>query len=465
MILPFNFDKLDSGKYLISNQAGFHTSLSEKQLNDLVRSGKTDNYELNNKLQSKLFIQDQENLGTSIASIASASAKKMSNELVFNPIFMIVPTLRCDHTCRYCQVSRASVNSIGYDLQEDAIPQIISTIKKLSAPPYKIEIQGGEPLIRFDLIQSIYSHCEAILEAEFEFVIATSLSLFDEDMLDWAKPRNVLFSTSLDGDQIVHNYNRILKGSDSFSKAINAINTIKTELGNDRISTVTTITKQALKHPKKLLQAHKNISIFDLFVRPISQYGFASSSSFDDYSISEYMNFYHELLAEIERENLNGNPFVEHSAAIHVKRLMLPKFNGYADLKSPSGMFLNCILFNYDGKIYGSDESRMLQKVHPEVDFSIGSFQHNHSSININDFAKSAISKGFNQYHPGCNTCAYQPFCGVDPCHHISLQGEPIGDKSQSFFCSYHKSTFRLISNEITKKSNLGFLLESWADV
>ena len=465
MILPFNFDRLSSGKYFISNQAGFHTSLSEKHLYELVHSGLTDNNDLNDVLQSKLFIQGNEQIEASIASLASANAKKISSALNFNPIFMIVPTLRCDHTCRYCQVSRASVNASGYDLQEESIPQIISTIKKLSSPPYKIEIQGGEPLIRFDLIKRIYSNCESTLEGEFEFIIATSLSLFNEEILDWAKPRNVLFSASLDGDEIVHNYNRILKKGDSYLKAVNAIKTIKEELGSDRVSTVTTITKQALKYPERLLQAHKEISIFDLFVRPISQYGFANSNSFDEYSIPEYMAFYNELLTAIQKENSKGYSFVEHAAAIHVKRLLISNFNSYADLKSPSGMFLNCILFNYDGNIYGSDESRMLQKVHPKMDFSIGSFQSDHSNISINEFSISAIANGFNQHQPGCNTCAYQPFCGADPCHHISLQGEPIGDKSQSFFCNYHKSTFQLITNEITKSSDLGLLLESWADV
>lgn len=190
-----------------------------------------------------------------------------------------------------------------------------------------------------------------------------------------------------------------------------------------------------------------------------------NNSSFDEYTISEYMLFYQRLLREIEKENSNGERFVEHSAAIHIKRLLISGFNGYADLKSPGGIFLNCILFNYDGRIYGSDESRMLQKAHPGSDFSIGSFDHDNIKIKMNDFSKSAITNGFNQFHPGCNTCAYQPFCGVDPCHHISIQGEPIGDKSLSFFCNYHKSTFRLILDEITRNTDLGSMLESWADV
>lgn len=211
MILPFNFDRLSSGNYIISNAAGFYSNLSKLQLSELVNFGKTGSLELNQTLQSKLFIQEDECANSSIAALASASAKKISKELAFNPIFMIVPTLRCDHTCKYCQVSRASVSAKGYDLPKESIPQIISAIKKLSSAPYKIEIQGGEPLLRFDLVQMIYSNCKIILGDDFEFIIATSLSLFNEEILNWSKNKNVVFSTSLDGDQIVHNHNRIFK--------------------------------------------------------------------------------------------------------------------------------------------------------------------------------------------------------------------------------------------------------------
>ena len=83
----------------------------------------------------------------------------------------------------------------------------------------------------------------------------------------------------------------------------------------------------------------------------------------------------------------------------------------------PSGVVLNCILFNYDGKVYGSDESRMLQKVNPEADFSAGEFAS--LSFSSNEYYRSALSSSFNFAMPGCDTCAYQPFCGADPCQNI----------------------------------------------
>ncbi len=168
---------------------------------------------------------------------------------------MIVPTLRCDHTCKYCQVSRASVNASGYDLDPDLIPHIISTIKKLSIPPYKIEIQGGEPLLRFDLIQSIYEQCtETLGSSDFEMVIASSLSVLNEDMLQWSRGRNITFSVSLDGEEVVHNSNRILGHGLAYSRTVSGVEAIKRSLGAGRVATVTTVTKDLIRHPESIVR-------------------------------------------------------------------------------------------------------------------------------------------------------------------------------------------------------------------
>lgn len=182
-LMPFNFDRLPNGQVFISNLAGFHHFIDEQELLDL--SDEQINAEQSNALESKLFIANESSSAITPYALSSAFAKRLMNELAVRPIFMIVPTLRCDHTCKYCQVSRASVNASGYDLDPDLIPDIISTIKKLSTPPYKIEIQGGEPLLRFDLIQSIYEQCvETLGSTDFEMVVASSLSVLNEDMLE-----------------------------------------------------------------------------------------------------------------------------------------------------------------------------------------------------------------------------------------------------------------------------------------
>lgn len=274
-LMPFNFDRLPNGQVFISNLAGFHHFIDEQELLDL--SNEQINAEQSNALESKLFITNESSSGIAPYALSSAFAKRLMNELAIRPIFMIVPTLRCDHTCKYCQVSRASVNASGYDLDPDLIPDIISTIKKLSTPPYKIEIQGGEPLLRFDLIQSIYEQCIETLEStDFEMVIASSLSVLNEDMLEWSRDRNITFSVSLDGEEVVHNSNRILGHGLAYSKTVSGVEAIKRSLGAGRVATVTTVTtvtKDLIRHPESIVQAHLSLGLKDMFIRPVSPYG------------------------------------------------------------------------------------------------------------------------------------------------------------------------------------------------
>lgn len=461
--MPFNFDRLSNGKVFISNLAGFHSFVDDEELHLLADNKSPPEQTTSRLLESRLFISDDATQAVSKASLSSAFAKRLMNELAVRPIFMIVPTLRCDHTCKYCQVSRASVTADGYDLNPELIPQIVSTIKKLGTPPYKIEVQGGEPLLRFDLVQSIYDECMSSLGSDaFEMVIATSLSILDESILSWVKGRNITFSVSLDGNEAVHNKNRILTDSQAHNKAVTGIRKITEELGANRVATVTTVTKELTKEPASIVDAHLSLGLIDMFIRPVSPYGFAQKQSFT-FSMPEYFEFYKKLMQEVLLQNQKGIPVVEHSASIHLKRIFNPGFSGYADLKSPSGVVLNCILFNYDGKIYGSDESRMLQKVNPEANFSAGEFAS--LSFSSNEYYRSALSSSFNFAMPVCDTCAYQPFCGADPCQNISVHGEPVGDKSRSTFCQYHKGMFRFLLNEISQDGPMAEMLKRWAYV
>lgn len=457
-LLPFNFELIDENKYFISNLAGFSHVLNQMDLSNIIDFGKSNNDNLNNILRNKLFITNDD-IQLSEMMIASGLGKKLMSEMTFSPIFMIVPTLRCDHTCKYCQVSRASISAQHYDLDEKNIPKIISLIKRISKKNYKLEIQGGEPLIRFDLIKKIYNEAVFQLGQEnIEFVITSSLSLLTDEMIEWSEEKPVIYSVSLDGNEYVHNKNRILPTKNSFQIITENIKKLQHRLGRDRVSTVTTVTKELLHNPQSLIDAHFELDVFDLFIRPISPYGFAEKK--ESYTISEYINFYEKLLDIIFEENKKGLPFVEHSGAIHIKRLYNPGFCGYADLKSPSGIVFNSLLFNYDGKVCGSDELRMLQQVYSDIDFSLGDFDS--LSFNKNTIYNNLLSNSFNMLHVGCETCAFQPYCGVDPCQNISLFGEPVGNKSLSRFCLYHKGMFKLLVKKIDEDNAGATLLKSW---
>ena len=68
---------------------------------------------------------------------------------------IIVPTLRCNLRCSYCQVSRADEKAKGYDWTPEIIDEFLKYVDQHAADNVKIEFQGGEPSLRLDIVHEI----------------------------------------------------------------------------------------------------------------------------------------------------------------------------------------------------------------------------------------------------------------------------------------------------------------------
>lgn len=92
-------------------------------------------------------------------------------------------------------------------------------------------------------------------------------------------------------------------------------------------------------------------------------------------------------MQEVLIQNEKGIPVIEHSAAIHLKRIFNPGFSGYADLKSPSGVVLNCIRSIMIASLV---VMKVASESKPwEADFSAGEFAS--LSFSSNEYYRSAL--------------------------------------------------------------------------
>lgn len=458
--LPINFRHLDDGRVLVSNLANFYHVLPNKDaLYSIFVESQCNDKELLNDLEQRLFISSTEDFETKAQLTSAAFSKNINKDLNSPRLIMIVPTLRCDHHCSYCQVSRVNIKRSGFDLDIKKIPELINFITRIEKPPYKIEFQGGEALIAFDFIKQFYTQFNSLVdETLFECVITTSLSMLNQEILNWCKNRKVSFSTSIDAGRIAHNKHRKLDSKNSFELVTENIKWINSELGDGNVGTVTTITRDGLPYYDELVDIHLDLNLKGMFVRPVSDYGFAIGKQSKDLSIKEFMTFYKKLIYRVMTVNLEGHPLIEHFLLVHYKRILNGTSCNYVDLMSPAGYLKNSILIDYTGKIFGSDEARMVHRKHKDDSLVIGNIAQDELDLNLSG---SLLEQSFNFDVPGCSDCVYQGSCGADPVHHLQNFGEPVGNKSLSRFCQLHIRMFDFVF-ELIKRPSYKQVLNGW---
>ena len=242
-LLPFRFERTAAGRYLVSNIVGDFIRLSEEELNRIVDLRVAPGDDLYDKAYAAHLIT-REGQRAQLQLLAMRLRSRMS--FLRNPTLLniFVVTLRCEHSCPYCQVSRQSTDRTRYDMSEETAQEALRIALESPSPHIKIEFQGGEPLLNFPLIQKIVSDARASgQKKQIDFVIASNLALLTEEILEFCKANDVLLSTSLDGPADLHNKNRPRPGNDSHQLAIAGIKKAQKALGPDRVSALMTSTE------------------------------------------------------------------------------------------------------------------------------------------------------------------------------------------------------------------------------
>ncbi|MBA4800061.1 MAG: radical SAM protein, partial [Rhizobiales bacterium] len=152
---------------------------------------------------------------------------------------ILVPTLRCNLACGYCQVSRVNEGTPGFDWNSETLDAVIRFLGGLSTKNIKIEFQGGEPLLRLDVIKQVMAFCRTKFE-RCEFVICTNLQDVTDDAWAVLGEPDVFTSTSLDATRAIHQAQRT-HTPEKTSAFFNNLDAAIERLGPEKISALPTI--------------------------------------------------------------------------------------------------------------------------------------------------------------------------------------------------------------------------------
>ena len=151
--LPFRFERLADEQVLLTNMVGEHLIVTDRHLDALVSRRPLDR-SLYRRLCSRHIVRPSGD-PLSIELLAMKTRTRLRRLADFTSLHMFVVTLRCEHTCEYCQVSRQGSAKTQYDMSEATADRALDLTFRSPAPAIKIEFQGGEPLLNFDLVRYI----------------------------------------------------------------------------------------------------------------------------------------------------------------------------------------------------------------------------------------------------------------------------------------------------------------------
>jgi len=464
-LLPLRFHRLDANSVVLTNLVGEHVFVTPDELTAVV-NGTCADQELLARLRAAHLIQvPGETLPAELLAIKLRT--RMGHLRDSTGLHIFVVTLRCEHTCRYCQVSRQSAAKSEFDMTQETARRALELAFRSPSPHLKIEFQGGEPLLNFPLVRWITAEAKRMNTAhgkDLAFVIATNLALLDDEILDFCAEQDIHLSTSLDGPQNLHNRNRRRPGRDSWQQAVAGIRRVQERLGPDRLSALMTTTEASLDHAAEIIDSYAEVGLRGVFLRPISPYGFAlRGRGGANYDVDRWLEFYKVGLDRIVELNSRGVPMVEIYASIIAKKMLTNADPGYVDLTSPAGIGIGALVYNYDGDIYASDEGRMLAEMGDRT-FRLGNVHDSsYADVMLSEDLLGPLMESITLSAPMCATCAFEPYCGADPVFHYATVGDFTGHKAMSAFCSRNMGVFTLLLRKMHDDSYFRSLMRRWA--
>lgn len=455
-LLPFRHARIPNirEKVLVTSCVGEYTFLSSTDFDRLIGGTLTREDDVFHDLRNRQIICDPET-GPYLEGLASQSytRKHLASEDPALHIFVV--TLRCDHRCVYCQVSPRKESEVGFDMSDETACAALDRVFESTAPCLTIEFQGGESALAFDRIRTIVLEAKGRPTREgqtLRFVIATNVHLLTDRMLEFCAEHEIEISTSLDGPAHVHDANRILGSKDSFQRTLDGIARARAICGHDRVAALATITRHSLPFAREIVDTYVGLGFGSVSLRPITPLGFAKRSHGKiGYPTLDYLTFYRQALEYLIELNLAGTTIQETYASLLLTRILTPFPTTYVDLQSPAAAGSAVMAYNYDGKVYVSDEGRMLAEM-GDPRFCMGTVDDSLETLQGSEAMQIIRDAGTAEELPVCRDCAFVTYCGADPVLNVATQGDPVGVKESSEFCHRHTGLFQLLFEKLEER-------------
>ena len=457
--------------FLLTNEWGFYEFLSKKEFSSFLNGKIAVDSPLWQRLQPKGFLRDH----LDFEGLARKWKEKNSFLWTAASLHILVLTLRCNHSCSYCQSAAVKTDPRRYDMDWRTAKASIDMAFSSPSKNLSLEFQGGEPLLNWPVLKRAVDYALAKNRAAgktLKFALVSNFSLLDKEKADFLISRNVSLCTSLDGPEAIHNKNRTYLDGNSYGLTVRWLKELmrrykkcqKADSPVFKPSALTTVTALALPHAKEVVDEYVRLNLGAIFLRPLSPLGHARRAWRKiGYSPKQFLEFYSQALDRILEHNRRGRRISEKTAEIMLSKIFGQDNGGYMDMRSPCGAAIGQMAYNFDGDVYACDEGRMLACAGDKL-FRIGNvFSDSYKHLVSGPVSKACAWSSNLECHPLCFRCVYRPYCGTCPVYNYQSQGSIWGVMPANERHAIYEGLFDILFGHIRKPADLK-IFRSWLD-
>ena len=458
-------------RVLLTSDAGEWQLLSKPDWERLLAGAITEDDPLHAPLLDKGFLRS----GIDLDTLAERLRRKKGFLGLGPHLHVIITTLRCNQGCRYCHASRTDMDRVDTDMSLETARKAVDLAMKTTSPYVAFEFQGGEPTVNMPVIEFVTRYAREKNRQEgkvLDLSLVTNMTWMNRERADWLIENDVLVCTSLDGPEDLHNWNRSWVGAGAAPAGawatviqwMDYFNAAYVERGLDpelwHVDALLTTTRRSLDRWKEIVDLYVSRKIRNIHLRPLNPFGFAAGTwERIGYSTEEFLDFYTAALDYIIELNRQGIEISEGTAATLLKKILTPDDPNFVDIRSPVGSGTGQLAYNYDGRIFPSDEGRMVDAMGDDL-FAIGHVDTSEYQDLVNHpTVRSIAAASLLDALPMCASCWNAPYCGVRPLHNYMTAGDLFGQRPNTAKCREHMHIARLLFERLARDED-GSLLK-----
>ncbi len=471
-------------RVLLTNDAGEWHMLSQEDFDVFLAGALDASHAEYAALASRGFIRSEMDLH----SLAEKVRRKRFYVDYGPHLHVLITTLRCNQGCKYCHASRTDMDRVDTDMPAEVVRRAVDMAHQSTSPYICFEYTGGEPTVNMDAVKLAVEYSAEVQKTSGKIVdhsVVTNMTWMSEENAEWLMEHGVLVCTSLDGPVELHNWNRTwakreanfpigvepasITAYASVLKWIRYFNRRYIEQGKDpglwHVDALMTTTRKTLGMWKELVDLYVDLGIRNIKIRPLNPYGFATKTwRVIGYTMEEYLEFYERVLDYILELNMKGVEIQEGTAGLFLKKILTPDDPNYVDIRNPIGSGTGQVAYHYNGRIYPSDEGRMLAGMGNHF-FQIGELgKSSYKEMVTHPTVKTLVMSSLLDGLPACTTCWNMPYCGVRPINNYMETGDLFAQRPNTPKCKEHMAISRLLFERLAndKDGKIETIFRRW---